>query len=180
MFSAMSEHTTPPTGNKIAAGAPPEPRLTGAWLRAARTVWIMLALAAVLVLLTSLPGYVQQFGTRFGHLSSDSQGTGGAAGAVAVLSGLASLAAVLLSLTLAAIFFHRRFAEPVAAALSFYLLGYAVVMAGPLEGWSIYWLGDASLASALQAVLVAVPSVALFALFPNGRFVPPGRGGCCS
>ena len=78
----------------------------------------------------------------------------------------------LLSLTLAALFYRRRFAEPVPAALSFYLLLYAVVMAGPLEAWSIYWHGDTSLATTLQGVLMGVPTVALFTLFPNGRFIP--------
>lgn len=146
------------------------PRLTGKGLLAARVAWIALALAVLAILLTSLPGYVQEFGAGLGHISPDSQSTG--ATVMAILSGLASLASALLSLTLAAIFFRRRFAEPVAAALSFYLLLYAVVMAGPLEAWSIYWHGDTSLATTLQGVLMGVPTVALFALFPNGRFVP--------
>jgi signal transduction histidine kinase len=166
----MSEHAPQSLSTEITAGAPPETRLTGGWLRAARAVWVVLALIALLVLLTSLPAYVQEVGGKPGLTPSDGGGTG--AIILDALGGLASLAAVLLSLTLAAIFFRQRFGEPVATALSFYLLGYAVVMAGPMEAWSMYWLGDLSLASTLQGILVAVPSVALFALFPNGRFVP--------
>jgi signal transduction histidine kinase len=166
----MTEHTQPITAEQVPAERTAEPRLTGRWLVAARVGWIVLALAALVILLTSLPGYVQEFGGGLGHISSDGQSTG--ITILSVLSGLASLASALLSLTLAALFFRRRFAEPVAAALSFYLLAYAVVMAGPLEAWSTYWHGDTALATTLQGVLLAVPSVALFALFPNGRFVP--------
>lgn len=146
------------------------PRLTGAWLVVARVAWLVLALVALAILLTSLPGYARNFGGQLSHVSTDSQSRGGIL--LAALSGLASLASALLSLTLATVFFRRRFAEPAAAALSFYLLSYAVVMAGPLETWSSYWRGDASLAMTLQGVLMGVPTVALFTLFPNGRFVP--------
>jgi signal transduction histidine kinase len=155
----------------IPADAPAVPRLSGRWLRLARVGWVILAVAAVGILLTSLPGYIQHFGGQLSHVSGDNQSTGGAV--LVALSGLASLASALLSLGLATVFFRRRFADPVAAALSFYLLLYAVVMAGPLEAWTVYWRGDDSLALTLQGLLVAVPSVALFALFPNGRFVPP-------
>jgi signal transduction histidine kinase len=132
--------------------------------------WIALALVALAILVTSLPGYVQTFGGQFSHASPTDQGAGAAI--LAVLSGLASLAAALLSFTLAAIFFRRRFEEPAAAALSFYLLAYSVVQAGPLEAWFRHWRGDDSLALTLQGVMMGLPTVALFALFPNGRFVP--------
>ncbi len=82
------------------------------------------------------------------------------------------MAAALLSLGLSWMFFRRRFEETAVTALSFYLLIYGVVMAGPLEAWSAYWIGDLGVATTLQAVLLAFPSVALFVLFPNGRFVP--------
>ena len=61
---------------------------------------------------------------------------------LASLSGLASLVSALLSLGLATVFFRRRFTDPVAAVLWFYLLLYAVLMAGPLAMWSSYWRGD--------------------------------------
>ena len=146
------------------------PRLTGKWLRLARAAWIVAALVALLILLTSLPGYVQTFGGQLSHISSESASTGIIV--LAAMSALASLASTSLSLTMATIFFRRRFTDPVAAALSFYLLGYAVVMAGPLEAWSTYWFGSTELALILQSLVIPLPSVALFALFPSGRFVP--------
>jgi signal transduction histidine kinase len=97
----------------------------------------------------------------------------GSAVVLGTLSALASLASALFSLILAVTFFRRRFEEPAAVALSFYLLVYAVVMAGPLESWFSYWTGDVGWALAMQTSLLATPSVALFVLFPNGRFVPP-------
>jgi len=56
--------------------------------------------------------------------------------------------------------------------LSFFLLVYAIVMAGPLEAWSSYWLDDSNIAIIAQTVLMSLPMMALFLLFPNGRFVP--------
>jgi signal transduction histidine kinase len=170
----MIEHTQPIAQEQTSAAGTDLPRLTGAWLRAARAGWMVLALAALGILLSSLPGYVQEFGSHFGQLPVEGQSTGAAI--LSVLSGLASLASAGLSLALAAIFFRRRFAEPVAATLSVYLLLYAVVMAGPLEVWSSYWLGGLGLVSTMQGLLLAGPSVALLALFPNGRLVPAWTG----
>ena len=170
----MIEHTQPIAHEQDPAGGTDLPRLTGAWLRAARAGWILLALLALAILLSSLPGYVQEFDRQFGRLPVESQSTGAAI--LLALSGLASLASAGLSLALAAIFFRRRFAEPVAATLSVYLLLYAVVMAGPLEVWSIYWLGDLGLVSTMQGLLLTGPTMALLALFPNGRLVPAWTG----
>ncbi|MEZ4769477.1 MAG: GAF domain-containing sensor histidine kinase [Caldilineales bacterium] len=147
------------------------PELSGNWLRAARAAWIMLAILAVAVLVTALPGYAQSFRGELAHIGAQDRSLG--ITIIAVLSTVASLAAALLSLILATLFFRSRFTEPLAAALSYFLLLYAVVMAGPLETWSAYWLGDTVVVMRLQGLLIAIPSVALLALFPNGRFVPP-------
>ena len=160
------------------AAAQDTPRLTGAWLRVARVSWLVLALVALAILLASLPGYALPLSEQL-ELSTgeppprtalESQGPGVVV--LSTLSRLASLATALLSLALAALLFRRRFQEPAAAALSFYLLAYGVVMAGPLEFAAGYWRGDVALATTLQGALLGVPTVALFALFPNGRFVP--------
>ena len=170
----MTEHAQPIATEQVPAEGVDLPQLTGTWLRAARAGWILLALLALAILFSSLPGYLQEFGRQFSRLPVESQSTGAAI--LLALSGLASLASAGLSLALAAIFFRRRFAEPVAVTLSVYLLLYAVVMAGPLEVWSIYWLGDTGLALTMQALLFAGPTVALLVLFPNGRLVPAWTG----
>lgn len=155
--------------NLPTAGAPVR-RLSGAWLTTARVAWVVLALTAVAILATALPGYARTFSGELAHISAQNQNT--VTAVLALLSGLASLASALLALALASLFFWRRFTETVAAVLAFYLLAYAVVMSGPLEVWSEYWLGDVMPAQRLQAVLLGLPTVLLLAIFPNGRFVP--------
>jgi signal transduction histidine kinase len=146
------------------------PRLEGGWLRLTRAAWVVLALAAVAALAASLPGYAPRFAGQLAHLASENPGTG--IRLIAATSALVSLASALLSMALALMLFRNRFEEPAAAALSFYLLIYAVVMAGPLEHLGAYWFDDVAFAVSLQGALLAAPTIALFALFPNGRFVP--------
>ena len=147
-----------------------EPRLNGRWLSIARASWIILALVVVTILITSLPGYYDNLTSGFSHVTGGNRAT--SAAVFSFLSAIASLASSLLSLGLSALLFRRRFQEPAAAALSFYLLIYAVVMSGPLEVWGVYWLENTTIALAAQTILLALPTVALFLLFPNGRFVP--------
>ncbi len=162
------------TVQEMAAAAVPQetavPRLAGGWLKTARIAWVLLALLMATILLTSLPGYGQTLSGELAHISPQNQSN--VTAVFAFLSGMASLATALLSFVLALLFFRHRFTESVAAGLSFYLLLYAVVMAGPLEQWSAYWLGDQSLALRLQGGLIALPTIALLVLFPNGRFIP--------
>lgn len=146
------------------------PHLKGAWLQAARGLWIILGLAALGILISSLPGYFNGFthlpGQEDAGVQSISVGFFSAANAVA------SLASALLSLGLAWALFHRRFTEPAVAALSFFLLTYGIVMAGPLEVFSSVWMRSNDYSLYIQTILSATPIVALLVLFPNGRFVP--------
>ena len=166
----MLENPSSPVEHKIASNTKTIAQLSGSWLRFARLAWIVLALAAAAILVTSLPAYWQTFSGDLAHVSAESQNEWTAI--LAALSGVASLGAALLSLGLALLFFRRRFGEPMAATLSFYLVLYAIVMAGPLEKWAAYWLEDDTLALRLQGLLIAMPSIAMFAVFPNGRFSP--------
>jgi hypothetical protein len=148
----------------------PIKRLRGSLLRAARVGWIILALAALVILLTSLPGYARTSVGELDHAPSTPSTT--TTSFFTIASAVASLASALLSIGLAWILFKFKFDEPVAAALAYYLLVYGIVMAGPIERWGSYWIGDSEFAIALQAYLMATPTVAFFALFPNGRFIP--------
>jgi len=144
--------------------------LAGRWLRIARVVWIVLAFLTSFVLITALPGYAESFGGQLSHVTISSPGA--AQTFIAIFSALASLFAALLSIVLATLLFLKMFKEPAAAALAFYLMAYAIIMAGPLEYWSSYWFDTVNFANTFQAILMATPTIALFALFPNGRFVP--------
>ncbi|MDX1417201.1 MAG: GAF domain-containing sensor histidine kinase [Candidatus Promineifilaceae bacterium] len=146
------------------------PHLKGKWLLLARMGWIILALCALAIFISSLPGYARDFVDFFTHTFSETQPAGIVV--FAVVSALASLASALISFTLSTVLFRSRFEEPVAASLAFYLLIYSVVMAGPLEAWNSYWYGSTNLAEIAQTALLAFPTLALLFLFPNGRFVP--------
>jgi signal transduction histidine kinase len=160
----MSEHAQSFTSPDATAATSASPKLGGKWLTIARAGWLILAVIAVFILITSLPGYLERFSGADEHIGSSL--------IFSTLSMLASLASALLSLGLSAMLFRRRFEDPAAAALSFFLLGYGIVMAGPLEAWASYWLEDANAAIILQTIIMSLPMMALLLLFPNGRFVP--------
>ena len=160
----MSDHAQSITGANTTAIATADPQLSGKWLTIARISWLILALVALFILVTSLPGYALRLSGADDHIGSSSVFT--------VLGVLASLASALLSFGLAAMLFRRRFEDPTAAALSFFLLIYGIVMAGPLEAWSIYWTEGLEFAIILQTLLMSLPIMAFFLLFPNGHFVP--------
>ncbi len=146
------------------------PRLDGWALGVARFGWIALFCLALLAMVASFPGYLLKFNGMLAHATTDQLGSSGRIFAAA--SGIASLASALLSIALALMLFRQKFVEPAAAALAYYLLAYAVIMAGPLEHLGAFWFGSAAFATVLQAILMSTPTIALFALFPNGRFVP--------
>jgi signal transduction histidine kinase len=137
----------------------------------ARILWIVLAVLAVTVFLTSLPGYLRQADEHL-HLIGSRQPPAGIL-FLLVGSALASIAAALMSMGLAFLLFRHPWNGLMIPFLAFYLLAYSVVMAGPLEMWSLAWLGQTNIAILAQGILMTVPTVALLALFPNGRFTPP-------
>lgn len=147
-----------------------KPQLTGWLLVALRLAWIALALVALAIFITSLPGYLTKFSGQLAHTPA-SQATAATA-PLAVASGIASLTSALLSFALAGLLFKRRFDEPAAASLAFYLVLYSVILAGPWEHWEYVWLDGRSYATVLQSLLMSTPTFALFAFFPNGRIRP--------
>lgn len=144
--------------------------LSGVWLQAAQVVWIALAVMALVALVAALPGYAAKFGGQLGHATGSELPPGSRFFATA--SGIASLASTLLSLGLSTLLFRRKFSEPMAALLSFFLLFYGIVFGGPLEFAADFWLGSGQIGIVLQGLLIPTPLIALLLLFPNGRFVP--------
>jgi signal transduction histidine kinase len=129
-----------------------------------RLAWLALAGLALGLFASSLPGYLTFY--RQGMHNQPGQDVYHA------LSVVFSVIAFLVSFTLASLIFRRRWTERMAPFISFYLLLYGVFMAGPLEMWSLYWLGSPQIATYLQTILMTTPTIALMALFPNGRFTP--------
>ncbi|MGD8848627.1 MAG: GAF domain-containing sensor histidine kinase [Anaerolineales bacterium] len=140
------------------------------WTKPARILWVSLAIIAIIMLIVSLPGYIQRFEGQLAHVPEEQMTA--LDQIFAVLGGVASLVSALLSLLLAWLLYRQRFNSPLPAALSAYLLVYAIVMAGPLEHLADYWLGTVSFTVAIQGTLLGIPTVTLLMLFPDGRFVP--------
>ncbi len=145
--------------------------LGGRWLRVARVIWIILFGIALLIFFTSLPGYTIRITEGIPtHGAVEEPGSG-----FILLQGVnvfISIASGALSIALSLVLFRRKFENPAVAAVSFYLLLYGAIMTGPLEAWGYYWMGSTDFAINIQALLMATPTVALLALFPNGKFVP--------
>ncbi len=90
-----------------------------------------------------------------------------------LLGVLASVTAALVCLSLAGVLFWRKSDDWMVMFISSYLLVYGVVLAGPLERAEAYYPGWPSLAvDVVQPLFLTVPTVALFVLFPDGRFAP--------
>ncbi|HEX6386529.1 MAG TPA: histidine kinase [Anaerolineae bacterium] len=140
------------------------------WLRVARITWIVFAVVVTGILVASLPGYAARFGGQLIHVTGSEIPPG--AHFFAAASGVASLASAFVSIGLSALLFRRKFTEPIAVLLSFFLLIYGVVMSGPLEFASAHWLGSAEAAMMAQSILLTTPMIALLMLFPTGQFVP--------
>ena len=142
------------------------------WVRVIRGAWWILAVLAVGVIIASLPGY-------FTRLTAGSHG-----GAFVVdpsivhntlnlLNVLVSLSAALLSFGLAWVLFRQKPNERMATFLSFYLLVYAIGFAGPLEALiSVNPALNDSVYFIIAGVFIGPMTVALFALLPDGQFVP--------
>jgi signal transduction histidine kinase len=145
-------------------------RLQGFWLRLARVAWYLLGLAVLGVLLASLPGYATKFQGQLAHVTGSEIPPG--AHFFAAASGVASLVSALLSIGLAILLFRHKFTEPIGILVSYYLLIYGAVMAGPLEHVSVILPGFLEFAQMLQGILSATPLIALLMIFPNGKFVP--------
>jgi signal transduction histidine kinase len=132
------------------------------WLKG---FWLAVAALAAAGLLLSLYGY-------WAALRAALQAAGPILAAVELIGVLASLLAALVSLGLAGLLYWRRADDFMALYVSFLLLAYGIIMAGPLEHLSVFFAPLADVAITLQAVVMAAPLVFLLLLFPNGRFVP--------
>ncbi len=137
-------------------------------MRFARAFWWVMLVASLVILVGSLPGYWMQVNRS--DLASDLL----IVQRVALWLGmLLSLASAILSLALAALLFFKKQTDRMALFLSFYLLGYGILMVGPLEHFLPFWFpASGNLAVILQAVLFALPTIVLILIFPNGIFAP--------
>ena len=140
------------------------------WRVPVDVAWAVLFILATGILIASLPGYLSYL-TDLQPEPVDAPPA--FVMAMRAASMLASIATVCLSMSLSAILFLRKRTEAMATFASFFLLGYGIVMAGPLEALFAFRPGMyTTQVYALQSALPTTPIVLIFFLFPNGRFVP--------
>lgn len=133
--------------------------------------WAVVAVLALGLVAASLPGYLRLIGPR-------PPGAPRVAApapfvwALNVVGALASLMAVIICLALAAFLVRRRADDRMALLVSFYLLVYGVVYAGPIERLDALLPGVTVLTNSMQSLLSTTLTIALMVLFPDGRCVP--------
>lgn len=133
----------------------------------ARALWWATLLLGAAVLLASLPAYarfIQGHNPFYPEAPADPFST---------IGGLTSLFTSLTCFALAIVLFRRKRNEPMALFVSFYLISYGAILAGPLEflGPLLPWLGDFTV-GVVQPIFFALPTIAMMVLFPNGRPIP--------
>jgi hypothetical protein len=152
--------------------SPPATTLRGRWLLLARAAWVVIATLALGLFVASIPAYVLTLG-RAAWFGAPVEAPAGLVFVLDLLGVLASVTAALVCLTLASVLFLRRSDDWMVMFISSYLLLYGIVLAGPLERAEAFYPGWPSLAiGVFQPLLLTTPTVALFVLFPDGRFVP--------
>jgi signal transduction histidine kinase len=153
-------------------------------LALAHAVWVISAAVALLVFLAAIPlGYALLFSGTPADPPIDAPGW--YVSVLAFANGLASMLVALVSLGLAALLFWKRRDEPIALLVSFYLLAYGIVMAGPLEALNGFRPSEPASGTSQVGLIIptdliwqiqgalTIPAPLLFLyLFPNGRFVP--------
>jgi hypothetical protein len=156
--------------------SPSATTLRGRWLLLARAAWVIIATLALGLFLASIPGYVSNVLTlgQADWMGAPVEAPAGLVFVLDLLGVLASIAAALVCLTLAVVLFWRRSDDWMVMFISSYLLLYGTIMAGPLEWAEAFYPGWPSLAvDVVQPLFLTTPTIALFVLFPDGRFVPP-------
>ena len=155
--------------------SPSATSVRGRWLLLARAVWVIIATLALSLFIASVPGYV------FNVLNLGQAGwiraveaPAGLVFVVDLLDVLISITSALVCLTLASVLFWRRSDDWMVIFISSYLLVYGTVLVGPLETAEAFYTWWPTLAvDVIQPLFFTTPTIALFVLFPDGRFVPP-------
>ena len=152
--------------------SPSATTLRGRWLVIVRAAWIIIATLALGLFVASIPAYVLTLG-KTAWFGAPVEAPAGVVFVLDLLGALASITAALVCLTLAFVLFWRKSADWMVMFISCYLLVYGTVMAGPLERAEAFYPMWPTLAvDVVQPLFLTTPTVALFVLFPDGRFVP--------
>jgi signal transduction histidine kinase len=143
------------------------------WFRLGRRAWPWVFAVACGVFLASIPGFFQlmEKGLTPSHLVVE---TTSSTWLVTALTLLTSITVATVSLTLAWVLFRRGAADPMALFVSYFLVFHGISTAGPIEALEPFLPGIANFNVYVLQPLIFIPmSMTLFAMFPDGRLVPP-------
>lgn len=146
--------------------------LSGRWLQLARVGWVVLAVVAVVILLLAIPGYAvrRPMGNLSSHLVYDPTPFMLAVHRLNLAAGFIS---VLLSYGLALLLFEKRPDDRMALFMAYYLVIHGLLFGGPVEMLEPFWPDAAAVNSFVLMPAITFPlTMTLFAVFPDGRFVP--------
>ena len=131
--------------------------------------WLALMGIAILILVGALPGYLGGFPFEgLARLEALPEVILGAQ----VISSVTSIACAVLCLGLAALLYARKPGDRMALFISFYLILYGILMAGPIEA-VLHYLGiPATIVYTVQMIFTTAPTVILMCTFPNGSLAP--------
>jgi hypothetical protein len=130
--------------------------------------WYIIAVITWGCLLVSLPGYYLVYIQQPVQQQFDSSQL-----IFTVSTGLASLVCAVLSLSLATFLFLRKPGDRAARFVSFFLLIYGLIMAGPFENGEYLFTHQTGLyAYRVQAVIFIPMMIILLLIFPNGTITP--------
>src|SRR5829696_464804 len=153
--------------------SPSATALRGRWLVVARAAWGVIAALALGLFVVSIPAYVLTLG-KAAWFGAPVDAPDKVVFVLDLLGALASITTALVCLTLAFVLFWRKADDWMVMFISSYLLAYGTVLAGPLERAEAFYPGWPTLAmDVVQPLFLTTPTIALFVLFPDGRFVPP-------
>jgi signal transduction histidine kinase len=173
----------PGAAEAMAGAAPAAPEAARAqlgqpWLAAARFGWLSLATLVIVILLASIPAYINQLGLltpaerlRLAVAGQPLTAPDPLEFWLDLANMIGQLASAAACLALGAVIFRRRSNERMAILISFFLPLYGVIVGGPLQTlveWRADWF---AVVGTLAALLFAGWAV-LFYLFPDGQFTP--------
>jgi signal transduction histidine kinase len=141
------------------------------WYEVARKAWYPVFAIALGIFLASIPGFFIMGKAGI----TDSRFSANPSPLISILAWITIVGSVvvsLLSLLLSAYIFQRRSSDRMALLTSFFLLAYGVIMAGPLEALEPYLPKIADLTQNILIPGCMILSLYLFAVFPDGRFIP--------
>lgn len=141
-------------------------------LAGAVRLWPWFAGSALLIVFISLPGYVLGLGEGPPDMVASRSGSAGFIFAMDLLNMVVSLLSVALAFALGILLYRRKRDEPMALYLAYYLLIYAIIIAGPLEEIIRLVSLPLDIALRLEAIIMVAPTILFLFLFPTGRFVP--------